>query len=113
MVEVIENPDCDVTDLMKHIKGPDFPTAGKALGLDGIKEAYDTGRGKVKMRGTAHVEPSNKGRDSLVITEIPYQVNKASLIEKIADLARDKKIEGIAELRDDKMTRWQDDRMTG
>ena len=101
LVEVIENPDCDVTDLMKHIKGPDFPTAGKALGLDGIKEAYDTGRGKVKMRGTAHVEPSNKGRDSLVITEIPYQVNKASLIEKIADLARDKKIEGIAELRDE------------
>ena len=101
LVEVIENPDCDVTDLMKHIKGPDFPTAGKALGLDGIKEAYDTGRGKVKMRGTAHVEPSNKGRDSLIITEIPYQVNKASLIEKIADLARDKKIEGIAELRDE------------
>jgi len=101
LVEVIENPDCDVTDLMKYIKGPDFPTAGKALGLDGIKEAYDTGRGKVKMRGTAHVEPSNKGRDSLIITEIPYQVNKASLIEKIADLARDKKIEGIAELRDE------------
>ena len=101
LVEVIDNPGCEVEDLMKHIKGPDFPTAGKALGLDGIKDAYRDGRGKVKMRGTAHVEPNSKGRDSLIITEIPYQVNKASLIEKIADLARDKKIEGIAELRDE------------
>jgi len=101
LIEVIDNPDCGVEDLIKHIKGPDFPTAGKALGIDGIREAYDTGRGKVKMRGTAHVEPNSKGRDSLIITEIPYQVNKASLIEKIADLARDKKIEGIAELRDE------------
>ena len=101
LIEVIENPDCQVEDLMKHIKGPDFPTAGKALGLDGIKSAYATGRGKVKMQGTAHVEPNSKGRDSLIITEIPYQVNKANLIEKIAHLARDKKIEGIAELRDE------------
>jgi len=101
LIEAIDNPDCGVEDLMKHIKGPDFPTAGKALGIDGIREAYNTGRGKVKMRGTAHVEPNSKGRDSLIITEIPYQVNKASLIEKIADLARDKKIEGIAELRDE------------
>ena len=101
LVEVIDHPECEVNDLMKHIKGPDFPTAGKALGLDGIREAYTTGRGKVKMRGTAHVEPNNKGRDSLIITEIPYQVNKAGLIEKIANLARDKKIEGIAELRDE------------
>jgi len=101
LVEVIDNPECEVEDLMKYIKGPDFPTAGKALGLDGIKDAYKDGRGKVKMRGTAHVEPNSKGRDSLIITEIPYQVNKASLIEKIADLARDKKIEGIAELRDE------------
>lgn len=101
LVEVIDNPACEVEDLMKYIKGPDFPTAGKALGLEGIKDAYSTGRGKVKMRGTAHIEPNSKGRDSLIITEIPYQVNKASLIEKIADLARDKKIEGIAELRDE------------
>ena len=101
LIEVIEHPDCQVEDLMKHIKGPDFPTAGKALGLDGIKSAYATGRGKVKMQGTAHVEPNSKGRDSLIITEIPYQVNKANLIEKIAHLARDKKIEGIAELRDE------------
>ena len=101
LIEVIENPECNVEDLLKHIKGPDFPTAGKALGLDGIKSAYETGRGKVKMQGTAHVEPNSKGRDSLIITEIPYQVNKANLIEKIAYLARDKKIEGIAELRDE------------
>ena len=101
LIEVIEHPDCQVEDLMKHIKGPDFPTAGKALGLDGIKSAYATGRGKVEMQGTAHVEPNSKGRDSLIITEIPYQVNKANLIEKIAHLARDKKIEGIAELRDE------------
>ena len=101
LIELIENPSCSIEDLMKHVKGPDFPTAGKALGFDGIKSAYETGRGKVKMRGTAHVEPNSKGRDALILTELPYQVNKANLIEKIAFLARDKKIEGIAELRDE------------
>ena len=101
LVSLINDPEIETKDLMKHIKGPDFPTAGKALGLQGIKDAYETGRGKVVMQGRAHVEPSNKGRDSLIITELPYQVNKANLIEKIAELARDKKIEGIAELRDE------------
>ena len=101
LIELIENPSCSIEDLMKYVKGPDFPTAGKALGFDGIKSAYETGRGKVKMRGTAHVEPNSKGRDALILTELPYQVNKANLIEKIAFLARDKKIEGIAELRDE------------
>tara|TARA_Y100000768_G_scaffold160109_2_gene119680 strand:+ start:25601 stop:28081 length:2481 start_codon:yes stop_codon:yes gene_type:complete len=101
LVSLINDPEIETKDLMKHIKGPDFPTAGKALGLQGIKDAYETGRGKVIMQGRAHVEPSNKGRDSLIITELPYQVNKANLIEKIAELARDKKIEGIAELRDE------------
>ena len=101
LVELIDNPECETKDLMKHIKGPDFPTAGKALGIKGIQDAYETGRGKVVMQGRAHVEPSNRGRDSLIITELPYQVNKANLIEKIAELARDKKIEGIAELRDE------------
>ena len=101
LVELMDNPECETKDLMKHIKGPDFPTAGKALGIKGIQDAYETGRGKVIMQGRAHVEPSNRGRDSLIITELPYQVNKANLIEKIADLARDKKIEGIAELRDE------------
>ncbi len=101
LVELMDNPECETKDLMKHIKGPDFPTAGKALGIKGIQDAYETGRGKVIMQGRAHVEPSNRGRDSLIITELPYQVNKANLIEKIAELARDKKIEGIAELRDE------------
>ena len=101
LVELMDNPECETKDLMKHIKGPDFPTAGKALGIKGIQDAYETGRGKVVMQGRAHVEPSNRGRDSLIITELPYQVNKANLIEKIAELARDKKIEGIAELRDE------------
>ena len=101
LVELLANPEAEVKDLMKHIKGPDFPTSGKALGIQGIIDAYETGRGKVVMQGRAHVEPASKGRDSLIITEIPYQVNKANLIEKIAYLARDKKIEGIAELRDE------------
>ena len=101
LVELMSNPEAEVKDLMKHIKGPDFPTFGKALGVQGIIDAYETGRGKVIMQGRAHVEPASKGRDSLIITELPYQVNKANLIEKIAYLARDKKIEGIAELRDE------------
>ena len=101
LVELMSNPEAEVKDLMKHIKGPDFPTSGKALGVQGIIDAYETGRGKVIMQGRAHVEPASKGRDSLIITELPYQVNKANLIEKIAYLARDKKIEGIAELRDE------------
>ena len=101
LVELMSNPEAEVKDLMKHIKGPDFPTSGKALGVQGIIDAYETGRGKVVMQGRAHVEPASKGRDSLIITELPYQVNKANLIEKIAYLARDKKIEGIAELRDE------------
>ena len=101
LVELMSNPEAEVKDLMKHIKGPDFPTFGKALGAQGIIDAYETGRGKVIMQGRAHVEPASKGRDSLIVTELPYQVNKANLIEKIAYLARDKKIEGIAELRDE------------
>ena len=101
LVELMFNPEVEVKDLMKHIKGPDFPTSGKALGIQGIVDAYETGRGKVIMQGRAHVEPASKGRDSLIVTELPYQVNKANLIEKIAYLARDKKIEGIAELRDE------------
>jgi len=101
LVELMSNPEAEVKDLMRHIKGPDFPTSGKALGVQGIIDAYETGRGKVIMQGRAHVEPASKGRDSLIITELPYQVNKANLIEKIAYLARDKKIEGIAELRDE------------
>ena len=100
LVHLIENPEATVEDVMKFIKGPDFPTGGKVLGLDGIKSAYKTGRGIVKVQGTAHIEPNSKGKDSLIITELPYQVNKALLVEKIAILARDKKIEGISEIRE-------------
>ncbi len=101
LVEIIENPDAETEDIMKHIKGPDFPTGGKVLGAEGIKEAYSTGRGKVKMQGKAYTETPDKGRSKIIITELPYQVNKANLVEKVAVLSRDKKVEGIAEIRDE------------
>ena len=101
LMALIDDKYITVTELMKHIKGPDFPTAGLILGIDGLKQAYETGRGKIKMRARAHIETTKKGKDKIVITEIPYQVNKANLIEKIADLARNKRIQGITELRDE------------
>ena len=101
VVALIDNGDITTVELMKHIKGPDFPTAGLILGMDGLTQAYETGRGKIKMRARAHIETTKSGKDNIVITEIPYQVNKANLIEKIADLARDKRIQGITELRDE------------
>ena len=101
LVAIIEDENVSVEDLMKHIKGPDFPTAGLILGMDGLKQAYETGRGKIKMRAKAHIESNKKGRDSIVITEVAYQTNKATLVEKIADLVRDKKVTGIRDLRDE------------
>ena len=101
LVALIDNKNLTTVELMEHIKGPDFPTAGLILGVDGLKQAYETGRGKIKMRARAHIETTKNGKDSIVITELPYQVNKANLIEKIADLARDKRIQGITELRDE------------
>ena len=101
LVALIDNKNLTTVELMEHIKGPDFPTAGLILGVDGLKQAYETGRGKIKMRARAHIETTKSGKDNIVITEIPYQVNKANLIEKIADLARDKRIQGITELRDE------------
>ncbi len=101
LVATIEDENVSVEDLMKHIKGPDFPTAGLILGMDGLKQAYETGRGKIKMRAKAHIESNKKGRDSIVITEVAYQTNKATLVEKIADLVRDKKVNGIRDLRDE------------
>ena len=101
LVALIDNDSIDAEGLMSHIKGPDFPTAGLILGIDGLKEAYSTGRGKIKMRARAHIETNKKGRNSIVVTEVPYQTNKASLVEKIADLVRDKKIVGISDLRDE------------
>ncbi|TLS36834.1 DNA topoisomerase IV subunit A [Pseudalkalibacillus caeni] len=97
----MEKPDCSVDDLMKHIKGPDFPTGGIAQGLDGIKKAFETGKGKFILRGKADVEEVRGGRQQIVITEIPYEVNKANLIKKIDELRVDRKVEGIAEVRDE------------
>ncbi len=97
----IEKPDITVTQLMEIIPGPDFPTGGLILGQGGIRSAYQTGRGSVVMRGKVHVEPLRKDREALIVTELPYQVNKATLIERIAELVREKRIEGISEMRDE------------
>lgn len=99
---LIDNPDLDIDGLMQYITGPDFPTAAIINGRDGIVEAYRTGRGRVQMRARHHFEMDDKnGKESIIFTEIPYQVNKARCIEKIAELVKDKKIEGITELRDE------------
>ena len=100
-VEVIDNPEATVEDIMKHVKGPDFPTGATIEGLDGIKQAYETGRGKITVRAKAFIESLKGGKSNIVVNEIPYQVNKANLIEKIADHVRNKKIEGIADIRDE------------
>ena len=101
LVAMIENPEITTEGIMEHIKGPDFPTAGLIMGVDGLKSAYETGRGKIKMRARAHIESAANGKDSIVITEVTYQTNKSNLVEKIADLVRDKKIVGITDLRDE------------
>ncbi len=99
---LIENPEIDVPALMEHIPGPDFPTAGIINGAQGIYSAYRTGRGRVHIRARSEVEIINKrGKEAIIVTELPFQVNKARLIEKIADLVREKRIEGISELRDE------------
>lgn len=100
-VHYIDNRDCTTEDLMEHIAGPDFPTGAMIIGTEGIKEAYRTGRGKVRVRARAEIEELPKGKQQIVITEIPFQVNKSRLVERIADLARDKKVEGISDLRDE------------
>ncbi len=101
-IHLIENPDATVDDLHAFVKGPDFPTGGLIYGRDGIREAYETGRGRVLMRARAEIEEREGGKgERIVIREIPFQVNKSRLIEQIAELARDKKIEGIADLRDE------------
>lgn len=100
-VMLIDHPDATIDDMMEHIKGPDFPTGAFILGKDGIKTAYRTGRGKIRLRAVAEIEENDKGRNKIIVTEIPYQVNKANLILKIAEYVRDKKLEGIADLRDE------------
>lgn len=100
-VHYIDNRDCTTEDLMEHIAGPDFPTGAMIIGTEGIKEAYRTGRGKVRVRARAEIEELPKGKQQIVITEIPFQVNKSRLVERIAYLVRDKKVEGISDLRDE------------
>ncbi|WP_295918460.1 DNA gyrase subunit A [Anaerovibrio lipolyticus] len=98
---LIDNPDATAEELMTVIKGPDFPTGGLIMGTAGIKSAYSTGRGQIKMRAKANIETMSNGKPRIIVTELPYQVNKARLIEKIAELVRDKQIEGITDLRDE------------
>ena len=100
-IAMIENRDIDNVKLMKYIKAPDFPTGGIIYGYDGVKEAYTTGRGKITLRAKATIETAKNDRQSIIVSEIPYQVNKAGLIEKIADLVRDKKIEDISAINDE------------
>ncbi|MBQ2237982.1 MAG: DNA gyrase subunit A [Lachnospiraceae bacterium] len=98
---VLEERETELEELLEIVKGPDFPTGAQILGTQGIEEAYRTGRGKIKVRAITNIEPMQNGKQRIVITELPYMVNKARLIEKIADLVKDKKIEGITEIRDE------------
>lgn len=101
IIKVIDNRDITIEELMETIKGPDFPTGATILGKEGIKEAYTTGRGKITMRAEAEIEEMSGNRQRIIITSLPYQVNKAKLVKTIADLAKEKKIEGISEVRDE------------
>ncbi len=100
-IHLIDNPECSIEDLVEYVQGPDFPTSAIIMGKENILNAYKTGRGKVKVRSNAFIEELPKGKQQIVVTEIPYQVNKAKLVEKIADLVKEKKVEGISDLRDE------------
>lgn len=101
VIQLIENPQITIKELMQTIKGPDFPAGGIIMGREGIRNAYETGRGSIRVRGVTRIEKMNNGKMRILITELPYLVNKAKLIEKMADLTRDKKIDGITDLRDE------------
>jgi DNA gyrase subunit A len=104
VIAYIDDPTLQVEDLMRHVQGPDFPTGGAILGRQGIREAYETGRGRVRVRALAHIEPLSHGKEAIIVTELPYQVKKGGpggLVEKIADLVREKKISEISDLRDE------------
>lgn len=101
-MRIIDQPSCSTSDLMALVPGPDFPTAGILYGIDGVREAYETGRGVVRVRARTHIETDDRsGKDTIVVTELPFQVNKARLLEKIAELVREKEIDGITDLRDE------------
>ncbi|MDO4720551.1 MAG: DNA gyrase subunit A [Peptostreptococcaceae bacterium] len=101
VIELIDNPEASVEDLMRHIKGPDFPTGATIMGKSSIREAYRTGRGKVVVRAKAEIEELPNGKSQIIFTEIPYQINKARMVEKIAELVKEKRIDGITDLRDE------------
>lgn len=101
VIELIDNPEASVEDLMEHIKGPDFPTGATIMGKAAIREAYRTGRGKVVVRAKAEIEELPNGKSQIIFTEIPYQINKARMVEKIAELVKEKRIDGITDLRDE------------
>jgi DNA gyrase subunit A len=101
VLEVSKDPEISIQELMEYIQGPDFPTAGFIVGKSGIRRAYETGKGSITMRARANIEQKANGKETIIITEIPYQVNKAKLVEKIAELVRDKRIDGITDLRDE------------
>ncbi|MGN1059597.1 MAG: DNA gyrase subunit A, partial [Clostridia bacterium] len=101
IIALIDDPDISIEGLCEYIKGPDFPTAGIIMGLGGIRSAYETGRGKIVMRARSEIEQMANDKQRIVVTELPYQVNKARLIEKIAELVKDKRVEGISALRDE------------
>jgi DNA gyrase subunit A len=100
-IAYIENNDVTIEELMQHVKAPDFPTGGTIYGYEGVKDAFETGRGRIVMRGRARFEEMKSGREMIIVDEIPYQVNKADMIKKTADLVNDKKLDGISEIRDE------------
>lgn len=101
IVAYIDNKEIEISELMQHIKAPDFPTGGIIYGFEGVKDAFETGRGRIVMRGVAEIETLSNDRERIIVTEIPYQVNKAVMIERTAELVNEKKIEGISEIRDE------------
>ncbi len=101
LLELSRNPDITIPELMEYIQGPDFPTAGLIVGRSGIRRAYETGRGSIMMRAKVEIEKKANGRETIIVHELPFQVNKARLIERIADLVREKSIDGITDLRDE------------
>ena len=101
VIAYIKNRDITTEELMEHVKGPDFPTGGQIYGIEGIGESFETGRGRIVVRGVAEIETTKSGREQIIVTEIPYQVNKANLIAKTAELINDKRIEGISDIRDE------------
>jgi DNA gyrase subunit A len=113
IVELIDNPTATVEDLMKHVKGPDFPTGGVIFGNDSIRQAYGTGKGSIVVRAVTELTEDKKGHPQIIITEIPYGVNKATLVEKIAELHHEKRVIGIADLRDESSTRSGKNVLTG